>query len=53
MNYNVFADPNGAGFDVILTGLEAALQDGADVANMSLGSDLGSGDPYSTPRRRL
>jgi len=45
MNYNVFADPNGAGFDVILAGLEAALQDGADVANMSLGSDLGSGDP--------
>ncbi len=43
MNYNVF--PDGGQSATVLAGLEAALLDGADVANMSLGGDLAAGDP--------
>ncbi len=45
MNYNVFADSGQASDTSVLSGLEAALLDGADVANMSLGDDFSSGDP--------
>jgi len=42
MNYNVFpqtssSDNSGAGQDTLLPAIEAAVQDGADVINMSLG----------------
>jgi len=44
MNYNVFGDGGGSTTDSnILAGIEAALLDGADVANISIGGP--AGDP--------
>lgn len=45
LNYNVFPGSQGTTSDEqILAGLNAALLDGADVVNMSLGSPTGTGD---------
>lgn len=46
MNYNIFPqNADASGEDAIVAALQAALLDGADVANLSVGSYLGAGDP--------
>ncbi|PZS05247.1 MAG: hypothetical protein DLM70_06780, partial [Chloroflexi bacterium] len=46
MNYNVFPDGSRGPYeDQVIAALDAALIDGADVANLSLGNPQGTGDP--------